>query len=119
MGREVHFYVGARRIGSVHFSLLSANGQTRAYGIDYLDCLTYDEYGFEMVGSPDRCDGSGYYVPNWDRAVERVTKLKKCIRSTNNKHRKLYDTPRVDYLAILIQLCSDPKRRPYARVRLT
>lgn len=119
MGREVHFYVGLREVGCIHFSGLTTLRQTHAYGMDYLDCLTYDEGGEEMVGSPELDDGSGFYAPDWDRAVRRSERLLKAVQATDCPHRREYDTDRVSELVRLVAWCASPNRRPYARVRLT
>jgi hypothetical protein len=106
-------------LGSAYFSGFTMRAQQAVYGVDWADCLTYGPEGeTEVVGSPD-CDGfEGWYVPDWDRAVQRVDCLLAAWESTTNEHRKEYDSGKIHSFRDLIYLCAKHPQRDCCEVRI-
>jgi hypothetical protein len=111
MSHHITFSVGVRKVGSVSFSSFTLRAQEKAYGIDFVDCLTY--------GPEEYIDMELWYRPDWDRAVARVSMLKAKVDVCEDEHRRKYDGARVEAMARLIAYCAEPSRRPYAHVRFS
>jgi hypothetical protein len=94
-------------LGTAYFSAFTERHQRLAYGIDYLDCLTYGPEGDEeMLGHPDSDSIEGWFTPDWERALVRAEQLLEKSLVTENAHRREYDASRLPVFIELIRKCA-------------
>ena len=118
MGYEIRFYCGLRPLGETHFASMTLERQQRAYGVDWFDCLSYDvPGGGECIGDPNSEELEGYFVPNWQRGLERARKLLKLTEE--HPLRSKYDVPKVQELIALMERCVSSTLLEYCRVRVS
>jgi hypothetical protein len=108
VGTEIYFYRGDHELGHVHFSAFTLRRQHAAYETDYLECLTYDENGEEMVGPKGVDDYHGRFAPDWPRAATRAARLLAlCEARPADDHRRQYDLERLRAFHKLIVECAE------------
>lgn len=90
-------------IGMAYFSACTMSRQKAAYGIDYMDCLTY---GDGMIGPPEGDDYHGWFSPDWPQAVVKADRLFAAWEATDNEHRKEYDADKLGPFIELIRKCA-------------
>lgn len=94
-------------VGKAYFSSFTNDAQKKAYGIGWLDCLSYDLGGEEMWGPRDTSDGPEvWYQPDWPRALERVHELQQKIAAHESGHRREYDEQRFPAFVEAIERCA-------------
>lgn len=112
MGTEVYFRAWSPELndyadlGCAHFSAFTAELQAAAYGLDWADCLTWDDAEHQEMMGPrvGDADWTHWYEPDWVRARERVDRLW-AMASARTPMRK-YDLDHLPAFQALIHRCA-------------
>lgn len=117
MSDRLYFYCGIRPLGSVGFRVGALFALKRLYGVDWFDCVSYDQRGVEVIGGREEDDENDIdtvpFTPDWDRGLARARDLLACVRAQEERGW----LPGVEKLVGLLEQCATSSLREFCRVR--